>query len=118
MPTYRDLGKALADSRPSNRDASAPGRTGARSSSCSRGQRPATEALAATGPDLDPEDVRRFLGPSQASLEELWVVWDAVREALASDVEDERAGEGGSPASAVPDTEPVQVRRLRGAELS
>jgi hypothetical protein len=120
VPTYRDLGRALAES------GIEPRRIRAWPNSHEigelfRGASVATaEAIARWAPTLDPDDLRSFLGMRAAGLEELWQAWDAVRAAvtpetdLASETEETDAA-----SDMAPDTAPVRItRRTGGAELS
>ena len=86
VPTYRDLSRALAES------GIEPRRVRAWPNSLEiaelfRGSRVATgEAVAEWAPSLDVEDLRRFLGDRDRGLDELWPLWDAVREAVGASV--------------------------------
>ena len=120
VPTYRDLGKALAES------GIEPRRIRAWPNSHEIGElfRGASvasgEAVAHWAPTLEPDELRLFLGMRAAGLDELWPAWDAVLAAAAGPIAaPEDAATEVSPFEPAPDTVPVQVRhRTDGAERS
>jgi hypothetical protein len=82
IPSYRDLGRAVADTGLD------PRRVRAWPNSLEigelfRGARVATtEAVEQSAPGLDREGLRAFLADRDQGLDELWPLWDAVRAAL------------------------------------
>jgi hypothetical protein len=82
VPTYRDLGRALAEAGVD------PRRVRAWPNSLEigelfRGARvAAAEAVEQWAPDLEAANLRAFLGDRDRGLDELWPLWDAVRMAL------------------------------------
>jgi hypothetical protein len=120
VPSYRDLGKALAESGIEPRRIRA-WPNSHEIAELFRGAGVASgEAVAHWAPTLEPDDLRLFLGMRAAGLDELWLVWDAVRDAVAPPPPPaDDAGSDDAASELAPDTVPVHVRRRTdGAELS
>jgi len=82
VPTYRDLSRALAESGIDPRRVRSWPNSLEIAQLFRGGGVAAGEAIAAWAPELDPDDLHRFLGDRDRGLDELWPLWDAVRAAV------------------------------------